>query len=171
MSIEWKNPLNRMHQPKLNRDHTLRVSNDSVIGGTQTVVEDILPQPESGAICRLPILKHLCDPFLLLPHQQFAPLTTLYMSEFLPAKIETNLPAPLSHASSQPNTKTHTQGHAPALKTSDDAKWRVGVHAMAAQLGPKFSGIQMFCAKDVVENAADGEFRLQPAVKRGFQLL
>jgi hypothetical protein len=93
------------------------------------------------------------------------------MSQFLPAKIETNLPAPLAHASSQPNTKPHTHGSDTALKTSDDAKWRVGVHAMAAQLGPKFSGVKMFCAKDVVENAADGEFRLQPAVVFGFCVL
>ncbi len=93
------------------------------------------------------------------------------MSQFLPAKIETNLPAPLAHASAQPNTKTHSHGSDTALKTSDDAKWRVGVHAMAAQLGPKFSGVKMFCAKDVVENAADGEFRLQPAVAFGFCVL
>ena len=58
MSIDWKNPLNRMHQPKMNKVLASRPST-TLRGGDAQFVEDNLPQPESGAICRLPILKHL----------------------------------------------------------------------------------------------------------------
>lgn len=61
MSIEWKNPLNRMHQPKLSKDSTSRPSASFHGSSVAQFVEDNLPQPESGAICRLPILKHLYD--------------------------------------------------------------------------------------------------------------
>jgi hypothetical protein len=61
MSIDWKNPLNRMHQPKLNK---ISASHSLASGQGNNVaqfVEDNLPQPESGAICRLPILKHMFE--------------------------------------------------------------------------------------------------------------
>jgi hypothetical protein len=59
MSIEWKNPLNRMHQPKSDKHAALSRANPSGVTSAAQFVEDNLPQPESGAICRLPILKHL----------------------------------------------------------------------------------------------------------------
>jgi hypothetical protein len=33
------------------------------------------------------------------------------------------------------------------------------LHAMDPQVGAKFDGVKLFCAKDAIENAADGEFR------------
>jgi hypothetical protein len=59
MSIEWKNPLNRMHHPKSDKHAAHSRANSSRVSSAAQFVEDSLPQPESGAICRLPILKHL----------------------------------------------------------------------------------------------------------------
>ncbi len=64
MSIEWKNPLTRMHQPKSEKRTTLRTSPSPQSSSAAVFVEDKLPQPESGAICRLPILKHMCGRFV-----------------------------------------------------------------------------------------------------------
>ena len=64
------------------------------------------------------------------------------------------------HPVKQHSETTESGNHHPqSLKTSDDAKWRVGLHAMDPQVGAKFDGVKLFCAKDAIENAADGEFR------------
>jgi hypothetical protein len=149
-----------MHQPKLNRDTKLRTSFNITKCNPQNF-EDNLPQPESGAICRLPILKHLYDRSLF--YIKCTCLTIFHMSDFLPAKIKPNPAASPSRAPIESGSKTPTQSISHALKTSDDSKWRIGIQTMPTQLGPKFAGAKMFCAKDAVENAVDGEFRLKPA--------
>jgi hypothetical protein len=82
------------------------------------------------------------------------------MSEFLPSKMESE---PLL----SPSLRTKAASKIPdcarlpssALKTSDDSKWRIGLHALSPQLGTKFEGVKLFCAKDALENAVDGDYR------------
>ena len=109
MSIEWKNPLNRMHQPKLSKDSTSRPSASSHGSSVAQFVEDNLPQPESGAICRLPILKHLYDapPALIevpFPPQKYqsnpearlpSTLTPFAYPTSFPWQLKTSHPSPI----------------------------------------------------------------------------
>ena len=79
--------------------------------------------------------------------------------EFMPLATE-NKPS-VAHLDHKSNSKIHTttKDSIPSLKTSDDAKWRVGVHALDPKLGARFDGVKIYCAKEVLENAADGDFR------------
>ena len=83
------------------------------------------------------------------------------MSDFLPAETATKLPSFTSPVLSKFDIKSHksASGHFQPLKTSDDSKWRIGLLALPPQLGTKFDDVKLFCAKDALENAADGEFR------------
>jgi hypothetical protein len=86
----------------------------------------------------------------------------VFMSDFLPSSTE-NKPSN-SHTDIKSNSKSPaiTKGSSTphSLKTSDDTKWRVGLHVMDPMLGAKFDGVKVYKAKEVLENAADGEFRL-----------
>jgi hypothetical protein len=84
------------------------------------------------------------------------------MSEFFPAKSgqpQTPESGSLGVVKKKSQTMDCAKSPARALKTSDDDKWRVGVHALNPQLGGRFDGVKLFCAKDAIENGADGEFR------------
>jgi hypothetical protein len=167
MSIEWKNPLNRMHQPKTDKRASARPPSSHTSSAAQ-IVEDKLPQPESGAICRLPILKHMYDQFSSIIELCVVEAFTLYsppqthvvdMSDFFPAKSGQQTPESASLSKKGSQTTECAKSPARPLKTSDDDKWRVGLHELNPQLGGRFDGVKLFCAKDAIENGADGEFR------------
>lgn len=81
-------------------------------------------------------------------------------SELLPSNTDTKPPVSPGNPLKQHCETTPSGDSLPQpLKTSDDAKWRVGLHAMDPHVGSKFDGVKLFCAKDAIENAADGEFR------------
>jgi hypothetical protein len=83
------------------------------------------------------------------------------MSEFLPSTTEAKTSATNTDPKSNPKPIAIANGSAlsHSLKTSDDAKWRVGLHVLNPMLGARFDGVKVYKAKEVLENAADGEFR------------
>ncbi len=99
MSIEWKNPLTRMHQPKSDKRAVLRTCPSLQSISAAVFVEDKLPQPESGAICRLPILKHMYGRFFPPSYFRLLAITncsshTFFLTcpTFFPPKLKQSRP-------------------------------------------------------------------------------